>query len=302
MAKRKLIDIEDIKRLYSGGNSLESIGKALNCSLETVRQRLLEQGVKIRRTINPLLVYKFNKLLQKDFFHYFLGFYTGDGNKDFHYRTKGRFSIGLADKQRNRKILKMFLDLLNNIKNITDKTEYRENQVNFGLRKRILFHKKVKKEYKIIQLCFGLKTLKLRLDQWGLKLEKGKKFNLPEYYKYHKKNFGIFIAGFFDADGNINFSNKVNSASIWFYFQDKKSGERMQKFLKGIFGIDSRGYYPKYSNFYPVRIYSNHYHSRFLEHLKKINKYIFPYIKLKKREVEKLKNLYVLKCILSRRI
>jgi len=300
MVRKLNLNEKRIIYLYVKENkSMVAIAKRFNCSDVHIRNILIKKNINLRSyhqsKIEPLNKRKFEKLLMNKNFHYFLGFYAGDGTKGKSFLKKGRFNIGLKDTKKNKELLEKFRNILINIRSITNSSEYTENQGNGKIKQRYLFHKKAKKIYKMVELSFGLQTLKFRLDMWGMNFSKHKTFTIPNYYYNNKENFGVFIAGLIDADGCFNFSNKTNSAQIFIYLEDKESMMNLKKALNDIFNLTTKYYNPKLCNFFPLRFNSNNSSKEHIKKLEIMNKYIFPNLKLKKEESKKLKLIYSLK-------
>jgi len=287
------LDKDKIIKLYlKDEKKMIDIAKIMGCSDVTIRKSLLKNNIKLRgrhqSKVYPLEENIFNELLNKSLFHYFLGFYVGDGNKGYEYTNKGRFEIGLKINKGNRILLNEFRTILINIKRKTK--QYFEVQGSGKITTYYLFHKKANKEYGMLKLRFGLKTLKLKLDRWGLKIDKKKCFEIPKYYILNKKKFGIFLAGLIDADGCFNFKKDLTNMKLSIALGDLKSCENLKKIIKKLFDIDTN--IRKQTNYNILYFNCNHSYKKGIILLKKLNKYIFPYIKLKKNQVKTTNIIY----------
>lgn len=143
----------------------------------------------------------------------------------------------------------------------------------------------------MMKLSFGLKALKLKLDEWGFNINKHKCFEIPEYYYYtNKHKFGAFLAGLIDADGCFNFNKKLTSGTLSIALGDLNSCYNLQKIIKRLYDIDSKIRREKnYNNFY---FNCNHSYKKAIVNFKKYEEYIFPYIRLKTKQVKKMGKIY----------
>lgn len=287
------LDEDKIIELYTQdrkGN--EEISKIFGCCDVTIRNILLRHNIKLRgyhqQVVFSLEQEIFDELLCNSFFHYFLGFYVGDGCKCKDFTRKGRFRIGLKVTDKNIMLLDQFRNLLIGIRQKTK--QFTSTQGDATIKTITLFHKKANKKYRMLHFRFGLKTLKLKLDEWGLKINKGKCFTIPEYYLENKKKFGMFLAGLIDADGWFMFNKNLTSGSISIALGDLVSCQNLQKVIKKSFDINTN--IREQKNYNILYFNSNYSHIKKLIDIKKYNKYIFPYIRLKTRQVELMGMIY----------
>ena len=290
--KKLELDENIIVTQYKNNKSIQDISKSLGCSDMTIRNRLINNNIYIRgrnqQKVYPLEDKIFDKLIDDYFFHYFLGFYVGDGDKGKEFINKGRFSIGLRITNENESLLNDFRKILVKIKNKTD--QYFETQGTAKIKKRYLYHKKAKKQYGMIQLRVGLRTLKFKLDEFGLNINKNKCFTIPKYYYKNKDKFGSFLAGLIDADGCFNFNKKLTSTKISIALGDLKSCEDLQKIIKNCYDIDTN--IRKQKNFNIFFFNCNHSYKKGLINFKLYNQYIFPHIRLKTKQINVMRLIY----------
>lgn len=292
MRKLNLDENKIIKLYIQGKKGAKEISEIFGCCDGTIKNILLNHNIEFRgrhqQVVFSLEQEIFNELLNDSFFHYFLGFYVGDGCKSKGFTQKGRFRIGLKVTDKNRILLEQFRKLLVGIRQKTE--QYFDTQKDSTIKTITLFHKKVNKEYKMLSLRFGLKTLKLKLDEWGLKINKKKCFTIPKYYLKNKKKFGIFLAGLIDADGWFMFNKNLTTGSITIALGDLVSCQNLQKVIKRLFDINTTIRERKKYNL--LYFNSNHSYKKKLIDFKKYDTYIFPYIKLKTRQVELMRMIY----------
>lgn len=280
------LDDKYIVGMYNDGKKIKDISKIMGCSDPVIKRILKEKKIFIRG-LNQAKVYELEKHLfegaiKNPLFHYFLGFYVGDGNKGKDYIKKGRFEIGLKINENNEKLLEEIRTFLLDLRKKTK--EYTQNQGDANISKYYILRKENNKKYSMLKLRLGFKSLKISLDKWGLKIDKNKCFTIPKYYYSNKENFGIFLAGLIDADGYFNFNKRLSNCTIAIALGDLKSCYNLQKIIKKLYDIKT--IIRKEKNYNLLFFNNNHSKYKSLENQNKLKRYVFPYIKLKRKQVQ----------------
>lgn len=182
--------IDEIKRLYEDGRTLEEIIQLLNlnCTSSAIRGLLIRRNVQLR---NRGKQSNFNEdyfnVIDNEHKAYWIGFIYADGNV-----TKNRLRIEVQSQD---------IEIINNIRNDLCSTN------------KIIEIKNNNKNNVAIGFCSN-KTVK-DLNKYGIVENKTFKLkgipNIPDNLIKH------FIRGYFDGDGTVYINSKADSLRVGFY-------------------------------------------------------------------------------------